>query len=43
MCVDLSMTRHVARDISQQPGFVESLVSLTEAVANNVNIQVFFC
>ena len=35
------MTRHVARDISQQPGFVETIVTLTESVANNVAIQVY--
>lgn len=34
------MTRHVARDVSQQPGFVETVVTLAEAVANNVALQV---
>lgn len=38
---DMSMTRHVARDVSQQPGFVETLVTLAESVAKNVSLQVF--
>lgn len=37
---DLSMTRHAARDVSQQPGFVETVVTLVEGVAHNASIKV---
>jgi hypothetical protein len=39
--LEMRMTRHAARDTSQQPGFVEGIVTLAEAVANNTSIRTF--
>lgn len=37
--LDLTMSRHVARDISQEPGFVEAILTLAESVGRNVKFQ----